>query len=293
MLRRRTDLAVEAEALWRESAAETGALRGVKVRQYRRGGFPMTRVDILDGEGARALGKPVGTYRTMDLKPCLPGGTARSSDAAQALGRELRPLLPRTGCVLVAGLGNRSMTPDAVGPLTVDQLLVTRHLTGALPDLRPVCAAAAGVLGTTGLEAAEWIRGMARAAGCAAVVAVDALASRSPDRLCAAVQLSDTGIVPGSGVGNRRMALNRESLGIPVISLGVPTVVDTLTLALDLLGEEGERIPPALGRRAAALFVTPREVDAQIRALARILALGINLALQPALTLADIQALVE
>lgn len=294
MQQRRTDLAVEARELYRERAGETTKLRGVRARERQRRGFPVTRVDILDQEGARALGKPVGSYRTVDLSPYFAHRSGQFLPAVKALAEELGELLPEEGPVFVAGLGNRAMTPDAVGPLAVEHFLVTRHLREVLPDFRPTAAAAAGVLGTTGLESAEWVRGLARAAECTAVVVIDALAARSLRRLCATVQLSSAGIVPGSGVGNRRLALNEELLGVPVISIGVPTVVDAATLALDLLGsEEGAEAPPALGERGASLFVTPKDVDAQVREIGKILGYGVSLALQPGLTVEDLTALLE
>ncbi len=292
MLQRRTDLAMEAEALWRESAGSTTRLPGVRARETNRKGYALTQVDILDEEGAQALRKPVGTYRTMDVSPYFRSRSEEFSTAAELLAEELTPLLPEEGGVFVAGLGNRAMTPDAIGPLTVEHLLITRHLREILPDFRPVSAAAAGVLGTTGLESAEWVRGLAERSEAAAVIVVDALASRSLDRLCTTVQFSDTGIIPGSGVGNARTALNRESLGIPVISIGVPTVVDSLTLALDLLPEVSqEEIPAPLRSRGAALFVTPRDVDEQILQLSKLIGYGINMALQPGLTVEDVAAL--
>ena len=285
----RTDLAAESRALWQESAGEAARLRGVAARDYRRWGFPVTRVEILDAAGAEALGKPVGTYVAVDLRPYFSRRPARFAGAVRTLAEELAPLLPEEGAVLVAGLGNAAMTPDAIGPAAVGHLLVTRHLGEAVPGLRGVAAAAAGVLGTTGMEAAEWVRGLAERVEPAAVIVIDALAARSVERLCTAVQIADTGIVPGSGVGNARMALNRETLGVPVVSVGVPTVVDAATLAADLLGEGGT--PEALGRRGRELFVTPKDVDAQIRELGKLVGYGVNLALQRGLTVADLEAL--
>ncbi len=285
----RTDLAAESRALWQESAGEAARLRGVAARDYRRRGFPVTRVEILDAAGAEALGKPVGTYVAVDLRPYFSRRPARFAGAVRTLAEELAPLLPEEGAVLVAGLGNAAMTPDAIGPAAVGHLLVTRHLGEAVPGLRGVAAAAAGVLGTTGMEAAEWVRGLAERVEPAAVIVIDALAARSVERLCTAVQIADTGIVPGSGVGNARMALNRETLGVPVVSVGVPTVVDAATLAADLLGEGGT--PEALGRRGRELFVTPKDVDAQIRELGKLVGYGVNLALQRGLTVADLEAL--
>ena len=290
MLQHRTDLAAESKALWEESAGKTTRLEGVRARQHRVGAFSVEEVEILDSRGREALGKPEGTYITVDLRPWITGRKATFDQAAQALADQLRPLLPQEGTVFVAGLGNRSMTPDAVGPITVDHLLVTRHLGQVLPQLRPLYAAAAGVLGTTGLESAEWVRGLAGRGEAGAVIVVDALAARTLDRLCTTVQLADTGIIPGSGVGNARMALNRETLGVPVLSVGVPTVVDAATLAADLTGgtATGE-----LETRGRSLFVTPKEVDRQVAQLGKLLGYAINLAVQPGLTVEDLTALLQ
>ena len=194
----RTDLAAEARQLWQESAGKTSSLRGVKAREGVQRGFPVTEVEILNREGSEALGKPEGRYLTVDLRPYFADRSGTFSAAAEVVAEFLRSLLPEEGEVFVAGLGNRAMTPDAIGPLAVEHLLVTRHLSQVLPDFRPVSAAAAGVLGTTGLESAEWVEGLARRCGAGAVVAVDALAAREADRLCATVQLSDTGLVPAA-----------------------------------------------------------------------------------------------
>ena len=287
----RTDLALEARELFQQRAGSASRLRGVRARERRRHGFPVTCVEILNEEGAEALGKPVGTYITVDLSPCRQSRAELFAPAVETLAEELRALLPEEGPVFVAGLGNRAMTPDAVGPLAVEHLLVTRHLREVLPDFRPTAAAAAGVLGTTGLEAAEWVRGLSRVSECAAVIVIDALAARGLERLGTTVQLSNTGIVPGSGVGNWRSALNRESLGVPVISVGVPTVVGALTLAQDLL--EGGQVPEALQERGETLFVTPKDVDFQVKEMAKLVGYGITLALQEGLSLEDAAALME
>lgn len=283
-------MAVEAHALWRESAGETTRLKGVAAREERMEGLAVTRVEILDQEGARALGKPMGAYLTLDVSPLWRREEDAFARAVRAVAALLRPLLPEEGPVLAAGLGNPAMTPDALGPRTLDHLLVTRHLGEVLPQLRPVAGLGAGVLGTTGMEVAEWVRGAAEQVKPAAVIVVDALAARDLERLCAAVQIADTGLVPGSGVGNHRMALNRETLGTPVISLGVPTVVDGETLARDLLGEAGAA-PETLGKKGGRFFVTPETIDQRIRDLSKVLGYGIDLALQETLELEDLEAL--
>lgn len=285
MLIKRTDLAMEAHELWRESAGKTTRLSGVRATETRVLGCPVTRVDILDARGAEALGKPMGSYRTVEL-PALRQREDAFERAVMAVGQQLKELLPERGAVLVVGLGNRAMTPDAVGPLTADSVLVTRHLVNGharpFAALRSVAALRTGVLGSTGVESAEAVRGLVEQVRPEAVIAVDALAARRLARVCRTVQLSDSGIIPGSGVGNHRAALDRETLGVPVIAVGVPTVVDAATLAADLLEEAGpgSADPDRLRSAADGLMVTPRDIDAQVRALARVVGYGINWALQ-------------
>ncbi len=286
MTQRRTDLALEAHELW-HGAAEGRTLPGVATAEHDAFGYAATAVEVTDAAAAKALGKPIGTYITLDLRPYWEHAEDAFARAAEAVGAELRSLLGGAAVktALVVGLGNDAMTPDAVGPQTVSHVLVTRHLMrdAAFSGLTAVSVLTPGVLGRTGMEAAELVRGAARAARPDVLVVVDALASRSLSRVCTTVQLADTGIVPGSGVGNRRRALNRASLGIPVIAVGVPTVVDAATLALDILEEAGahDLEPSALRGHGAGVMVTPRDIDAQIRELSRVVGYGIDLALQP------------
>lgn len=269
----RTDLALESVQAAR-SGAEAGTISGVRSRERTREGYAVTDIRVEDEDGAQALGKPVGRYVTVDLGPYFRREADYFDRGVRCLAGELAALLPE-GPVLAAGLGNRAMTCDAVGPASIDNLLVTRHMIRAMPrqfaDFRPVAAVCPGVLARTGLEALELVRGAVERVRPAAVIAVDALAARDSARLCATVQLSDTGLVPGSGVGNRRSALDRGTLGVPVIAVGIPTVVDA-----DL---------------RAGLFLTPRDIDQRIRELGRLLGYGITLTLQPSLTAADVTAL--
>ena len=298
LFEKRTDLALEARELWQESAGKTTRLPGVKARETKLQGYPLTRVDILDEAGEQALGKPVGSYRTLDLTAFWQRGDGFFDRAVQAAGQQLRELLPEHGTVLVAGLGNRAMTPDAVGPLAADSVLVTRHLLSAQPKqfsgFRAVAALRPGVLGTTGIEAAEAVLSLTERLQPAAVIAVDALASRRTERVCAALQLSDSGIVPGSGVGNHRAALNRDTLGVPVIAVGVPTVVDAATLAADLLEAAGigDIDPERLRSGQQGLMVTPRDIDLQVRELGKVIGYAINWALQD-LEIEEINALLS
>lgn len=280
--------------MWQEGAGETGKLPGVLAREGTVEGLEVTRVEIREAEGARALGKPVGTYVTLDVSPLWQHVEGAFQRAARAIAGQLAPLLPEEGTVFVAGIGNAAMTADALGPQTLEHLLITRHLGEVVPPLRPVAGLGAGVLGTTGLEVAEWVQGAAELVNPAAVVLVDALAARDLARLCNTVQLSDTGLVPGSGVGNHRQALDRSTLGVPVLSVGVPTVVDAETLARDVLracGEAADGPPPALYGQGKKLFVTLDSIDRKIRDLAKLIGYGLNLAFQPALCMEDLEQL--
>ena len=298
MFAKRTDLALEARELWQESAGTATELAGVKAVEKKVQGYSVTRIDILDRRGEAALGKPVGSYRTLDLSAFWQRSEGFFDRAVRAVGQQLRELIPESGSVLVAGLGNAAMTPDAIGPLAADSVLITRHLIAAMPrqfsGFRPVAVLRTGVLGATGVESAEAVRGLAAQIHPALIIAVDALASRRMGRLCNTIQFSDTGIIPGSGVGNHRAALNRETLGVPVIAVGVPTVVDAATLAADLLEESGlpDIRPEQLQSSPGSLMVTPRDIDQQVRDLGKVIGYGINWALQD-LEIEEINALLS
>ena len=286
----RTDLAMEAEALQQEN----GALPGVRAYRERHGSFFITVVEILDQRGEQALAKPRGRYVTLELDAFLRREENAFSEAAELLAAELRKLLKleNTGNYFVVGLGNREITPDAVGPEAVDCVMVTRHLTEQMPRdfaaFRPVCALCSGVLGTTGMESSDLIRAVSRQLRPDAVIVIDALASRDPQRLCRTIQLADTGIVPGSGVGNARQAINRETLGVPVIAVGVPTVVDAATLTVDLATRAGANLEHADFGAAGTMIVTPRDIDKNVRDIAKLIGYGLNLALHDGLTVADV-----
>ena len=297
MAQRRTDLALEAKEIWEESAKETTKLSGVIAREEQRRGYAITHVEILDESGEAALGKPRGNYITLEMPALCRREKSDYLGAAAAVAEQISALLPvgDKAPVLVAGLGNRDMTSDAIGPKAIDFVFVTRHLIAGVPahfgDFRPVSALAAGVMGDTGMESGEILKAVAQAVQPACIVAVDALASRSVERIFTTIQISDTGIVPGSGVGNHRMALNRETMGVPVIAIGVPTVVNAATLCLDLLEKTGQRgaDPEKLLKIGAELFVTPRDVDALGETLSKVLGLGISLALHVDISVEDVE----
>lgn len=296
---RRTDLALEEKELWEESAGETTQLPGVRAREFSQKGVHITQVEILDQHGEQALHKPVGTYLTLEIDELARKKRDSFPKAAQVLGKQLRELmqLKQGDKVLVAGLGNLAVTPDAVGPKVLDHLLVTRHLIEQLPsffgDYRSVAAISPNVLGVTGLESAEVVGGVVQTARPDCLIVVDALASREPRRVCSTVQLADTGITPGSGVSNAREAFNRERFGIPVFAVGVPTVVDMETLAEDYgkPGFSGEAVAEACGGQK--MIVTPRDIDAKVNEIAKLIAYGINLAVHEGISMEDIAYFVE
>ena len=282
MGRARSDLIIEMEALEAGSTpvatGESGPeVNGVAVEEVwnRDRSMKVTTVSIRTEEGARVMERPRGTYITMELPELLSEEENLKEIAQKELQKQLKELLKGKAAnrLLVVGLGNREVTADAIGPLTVDQLLVTRHLfqeeelAGKLAQ-KYICVSAfvPGVMAQTGMETMELIRGVVEETKPDAVLVIDALAARSPGRLNTTIQLTDTGICPGAGVGNNRKELNERTLGCPVIAIGVPTVMDALAIAKEeLAGEVSE------------LFVTPRSIDSSVQYVSELLAGGINL----------------
>lgn len=283
----RTDLTLETALQLGVAGKKARRAPGVRVTESLREGYALTTIEILDQEGSRALHRPVGRYITADLQPYFQRQEHYFPRGVRCLSQELRTLLPKLqpgDTVLVAGLGNRAMSCDAVGPTAIDNLLVTRHMLSknSFP-FQPVAAIAPGVAGQTGMEAADLICGAADRLSPAAVIVIDALCARSRSRLCATIQLSDSGLTPGSGVGNHRTPITRETLGVPVIAVGIPTVIAGASLAKELTGKDAET--------DNTLFVTPRDVDSRVRELGRLVGYGISAALQPQLTVEDITGL--
>lgn len=275
----RTDLAAEAAARLDE------AQEGVRADKFTIHGCAVSRVVIYSDAGAQALGKPVGKYLTLEMADYVTRRGQSFPDCAAALRELLRsfPAVVRSKSFLVACLGNRAVTPDAVGPCVSDGLIVTRHLKASLPKdfaaFSSVSVLRTGVLGTTGIESAQAIRGMCELVRPDCVIAVDALASGEINRLCRNVQLCDSGISPGSGVGNDRAEISEAYLGCPVIAVGVPTVADAASLCDNEVAER--------------LFVTPRNIDELVKSVSKLIAYGIDLALHDGLTIPDIDALVD
>lgn len=286
----RTDLAVEAI----ENHKTAAALPHVRQSDRTLEGFAVHEVRILSEDAAREIGKPQGRYLTLELDALIRREEDAFPRACKALSTLLRELLPRPndGPVLIAGLGNRMITPDAIGPQTADHIIATRHLVAQSPaifaDWRPVSALAPGVLGQTGVETGEVICGVLDRVRPAAVIAVDALAAGRLSRLLRTVQLADTGITPGAGVGNARAALNKETLGVPVIAVGVPTVVDGATLAHEISSQLGQPACEALDDLSQPVMITTRDIDREVADISRMIGYAVNMALHPHLSVADI-----
>lgn len=276
----RTDLALE-----RREILGDGEVEGVELRTYDSYGTRVSEIRVHNEHGARKLGKPVGTYITVDVPPfsvCAELTDGRLHAVTQAL----RSLLPHKGLILVAGLGNPDITPDALGPKCAQMVFATRHIgesirqSTGLSQLRPVACLTPGVLGCTGIEAAEIITAVAEKIKPSAIISVDALAAKSVSRLARTVQLCDSGVSPGSGVGNHRREISRHTTGVPVIAIGVPTVVDAVSLARDVSGTDST----VHDNEYINMMVAPRETDAVTDAASKLLALAINCALQESLS---------
>ena len=280
----RTDLALEV----RESI-KSEELDGVEHETFERANATITRIRVTDRRGENALGKPKGEYITVQAQSFARSSRV-SDELVDTVAEELSRLLPREGAVLTAGIGNTNITPDALGPEFIRGVFVTRHLKKELCDklglgrLRPVAAIAPGVLGQTGVETGELLLGAVKVISPCAVIVVDALAARKLERLGSTVQISDSGIVPGSGVGNSRAEISARTLGVPVISIGVPTVVDAATLARDVSGSPVEEMQKSDGE----MMVTPKEIDMLIERCSALISLAVNRALQPGLSIKDL-----
>ena len=308
MIETRTDLAMEAF-----ENTDGGPLAGVRVSHWETDGIRVTEVVVTDNEAARQLGKPKGTYLTLESDLLKERDPDARLAMASLLGEEIDRVLPKgedNAPVLVVGLGNRAITPDSLGPGVVDRTLVTRHLLGGPlvgNPMQSVCAIAPGVLGVTGIESMELVEAVVKQVKPRAILCVDSLAARDSRRIGSAIQLTDTGIQPGAGVGNHRKALTAQSVGTPVISVGMPTVIYAATLAKDAFawldaqtGDEEDHgaaledmEKSLLEGELGDMIVTPREIDSIIQDAAGIIASGINRALQPQLSDAEIAAMMD
>ena len=259
-----------------ECTADAPDIKGIKCIEENISETELSFVEILDTDAAEKLGKPIGKYCTIEYERL--DRIANTDNLTEALVSALKKLCPETvGTALVVGLGNTDITPDALGPFTANKILATRHLsddfkkTLGLEDLRSVCAIIPGVLGKTGIEAFDLISAAISEIKPSLIIAVDALAARSADRLCRTIQLSDSGICPGSGVNNARRELSERTFSVPVIALGIPTVIDA------------NRLLPQGDKTQDNMMVTPKDIDLLIGKSAAVLSRALNIFLQPAL----------
>jgi spore protease len=310
-----TDLALEVSEFLR--AREASEIPGLTVREQSRNGITVTRVAVETEVAASISGKPPGQYITIEAPGLTENDRELHQETSEALAQEVGRLVAcdPQAAVLVTGLGNWQVTPDSLGPRVIGQLLVTRHLQEYAPPelmggLRAVCAVAPGVLGLTGIETGEILKGVVDRVQPRMVLAIDSLAARSVGRIMTTIQIADTGIHPGSGVGNRRLGITEETLGVPVVAVGVPTVVHAAVIAGDLLEELVEQLERDIRFRESReqvadtvrgwlrdgasagnmrdLVVTPKQIDGMIRQVARVVAGGLNLALHPGIDADDL-----
>ena len=289
---RRRDLACEA-------GEDLENIEGTRLTRHCRGGYEIEIIEILTEDAARALGKKCGTYVTLSTPEIWAIDDSEAEELSKIIGDELRSIICSSlsineitcdTSVLVVGLGNSMITADSIGPLTLEEIDVTRHIRLLDPSLfakLEVCeisAIAPGVLGNTGLESAEMVKAACSRISPDVVIAIDALASSSIDRLARTFQFSDTGITPGAGIGNLRTELSRATLDVPVIAIGVPTVMDSSAVVFDALCRAGieNEVPDELIahlERSERFYVTPKESDLMAERISHILALAISNAL--------------
>lgn len=315
----RTDLAVEAKEIY--EMENNRELPGVSITKKNIGRIEISKVQVETKEGEELIGKPIGTYITIDVPKNMHYDAEIMKKTTKVIGIELAKLIKieKSMTALIVGLGNWNVTPDALGPKVIDKIMITRHLKQLMPDsidenIRPVCAIAPGVLGLTGMETSEIVKGIVDKIKPNLIICIDALASRKLERVNKTIQIGTSGISPGAGVGNRRMEISEKTLGVPVIAVGVPTVVhaatmanDTIDMVLDEMIEASEKgkdfynmlksidknekeqlIKEVLNPYLGELVVTPTEVDDVIEELSEVISKGINLALQPELTIEEI-----
>lgn len=315
----RTDLAIETREMLEKE--ENDNLGGVEVETKEEEDISITHVKILNEKGSKAMGKPIGNYITIESEKMKQNDVSCHEEIMHIAAKNIAKLakIDDKSVVLVVGLGNWNITPDALGPKVISKVLVTRHLWGSLPEeidesVRSVAAISPGVMGITGIETGEIIKGIVDRLKPNLVIAIDALAARKFSRINATIQMSDTGVSPGAGVGNKRMELSEKTLGVPVIAMGCPTVVDAATLVNDTMDrmldemiaqtekgsafyemlngmdkeEKYQLITEILNPYVGNMFVTPKEVDAVVDRLANIIANSINIAIHPGITMEDI-----
>ena len=306
----RTDMADERRDIYKK-INNLNEIPGIETEERNdSNNIKVSKVKVLDEKGEEAIGKPVGTYVTIDIKNLKFAGEEEIQISSKSVTKELNELIEKhiskEDGILIVGLGNKEVTPDALGPKVVQDIDITRHLLTYAPQIlkegtRPVSAVSPGVLGTTGIETLEIIKGIVDNVKPKLLIVIDSLASKSVERISSTIQIADTGIVPGAGVGNKRKELSANTLGIPVIAIGVPMVVDLATITDDCLDlfitklqqeaksndylnklkdqDNYEEIKEALIPNDFNMIVTPKEIDDLIENMGSVVARGINFAI--------------
>ena len=307
----RTDLALERRDVYKKINNLQDDIDGIVSEEVKvSDSINITRVNVVNENGAKSIQKPIGTYTTIDVEKMRNITEEEITKISNTMSEELKKLINKhvgkTDEILIVGLGNEYSTPDSLGPKVVREVDVTRHIFKYLPQFvedgdREVSAIAPGVLGVTGIETQEILKGIVDNVKPKLIIAIDSLASKSIDRISSSVQLSDTGIIPGAGVGNKRRELSKETLGVPVIGVGIPTVVELATLVSDGIdifiktlqekaesndylnklkeNDKYEEVKEALNVGEYNMIVTPKEIDDLIENMKNIVARGINYAI--------------
>lgn len=299
------DLAIEEHEMLASEQENDYRMEGISVEEDSDGNFiNITRVTVENEKGAETLKKPIGKYITIGMPERFYGQQEIYEQMCKRCAKEIKSLTDKklpseNDTVLVVGLGNSKLTADALGPKVVDSLMITRHLKDYIPEeidegVRPVCAISPGVLGTTGIETGEIIKSLTKEIKPTLVIAIDALCSGDVNRINTTIQITDTGITPGAGVGNKRKTIDVNTLGVPVVAIGVPTVVDAATIAIAGVETISDRefdenkIREAYRNRFGNMIVTPKDVESIISDISSVIANGINISLHKGITLKDI-----
>jgi len=306
----RTDLAIEIHEMCSKKKAENNHLDGIDVKEFEKDGIYVTEIEVKNEKGSRILNKPVGRYITLDV-PDLKYSVEICKRTSKEIAEQIKKMysINNDTKTLVIGLGNKYITPDALGPKVMDRIIITSHIKensqNIYENFGSVSGITPGVLGTTGIETLDIIKGVVEKTKPDLIIAIDALASRSIKRISTTIQISDTGITPGSGVGNSREGINEEALGKKVIAIGVPMVVDAATITWDsiniVLSKENnntnsyvnDKIYEELTKNVGDMMVTPKDVDLVTDKMAKTLANGINMSLNKDLSFEEIESYVE
>ena len=288
----RTDLALERREVYKKAKAVENEIEGISYNEEKvNDRVTITRVGVVDELGEKAIGKPRGEYITLDITKVKYMEEESIQEVSEILSKEIKKLVDKhignQDSVLIVGLGNEYVTPDSLGPKVANDIEVTRHIIKYCPQFvkegtREISAVSPGVLGVTGIETLEIVKGIVENVHPSLLIVIDSLCSKNIDRISSSIQISDTGIVPGGGVGNRQEELSEETLGIPVVGVGIPTVLDAATIVIDTLNNcdiqiNEDELVNKMKLNKFNFIVTPKEIDSLIEKITTIVSEGINM----------------